>query len=122
MRISIYELSIWLILWFSLSLFFGFYTGGHAGWIIPILGAFYGFVAGAIYSIESLLYRKKRGEVSFLLASIFGLLASASAVPIFVTLSMQLSAALFFAVYAGPITGVFVNFIVRRKCNNEANS
>ncbi len=122
MRISVAEVSIWLFVWFTLSLIAGVYLAGHAWQMIPLLGAIYGLVAGVIYSIASSVYTVKRGRASVFIASLFGLFASTCTVPILVILTVHLNAALLFAVVAGPATGVVVNFIVQRKQGHEATS
>ncbi len=109
------EVCFWAVLWLVIGLAFGIYSGGH-GWVmIPIIGATYGLLAGCLFSLISLLYRNQRGQYGLVIASLLGLVASTCTVPILVMLTVQLKAALFFNIVAGPLSGIAVHRFTSEK-------
>jgi len=116
------EICFWAVLWLVIGLAFGIYSGGH-GWVmIPIIGATYGLLAGCLYSLISFLYRDQRGQYGIVIASLLGLVASICTVPILVMLTVQLKAALLFAIVAGPLSGIAVHRLTSEKHNVGADT
>jgi hypothetical protein len=116
------EVCFWAVLWLVIGLAFGIYSGEH-GWVMmPIVGATYGLLAGCLYSLISFLYRNQRGQFGLVNASLLGLVASTCTVPILVMLTVQLKAALFFTIVAGPLSGIAVHRLRSEKHNVGADT
>ncbi len=122
MLILIAEILIWAFLWAVLGLGVGFYNDGHAWQLIPILGAIYGIVAGSIYALLSNLYRLNRGQISLSIALLLSLFASILTIPALIMLTVEIKAASLIAIVAGPLSGIVVYLILRKKYHCEVNT